>query len=153
MCSVSLGKPQRERRQQRLGNGGRVFDERLIGRARQRQHAGVADRDDVGGAGKVGEEADFADQFAGAELGDRQRSRRSGVRRARHAARCKASPTGSPCATSISPRTRSCRTMASRIFSRCSELSVRNSANSSKAELHASTELDPLIWRHPVETA
>ena len=35
---------------------------------------------------------------------------------------------GSPCATSISPRTRSRRTMASSVFERCSELSVRNNA-------------------------
>src|SRR5205807_6639955 len=58
---------------------------------------------------------------------------------------------GPPCATSICPRTRSWRTMALSVLSRCSELSVRNSAKSSRAELHASTELDPLIWRYPVE--
>ena len=52
---------------------------------------------------------------------------------------------GPPCATSISPRTRSWRTMALKVFSRCSELSVRNSAKSSSTFPHPSVALGPLI--------
>ena len=52
---------------------------------------------------------------------------------------------GPPCATSICPRTRSWRTMALNVFSRCSELSVRNSAKSSDTFPHPSVALGPLI--------
>ena len=51
---------------------GRLLRKLLIGRARQHQHAGVADRDHIGGARHIGEEADLADQFAGAQFGDRR---------------------------------------------------------------------------------
>ena len=66
-----LGEPPRQRRQQRLDDGGGFFDQLLIGRTRQCQHAGVADRDHVSRARAVGEKADLADQFAGPQLGDR----------------------------------------------------------------------------------
>jgi nucleotide-binding universal stress UspA family protein len=52
---------------------------------------------------------------------------------------------GPPCATSISPRTRSRRTIALKAFCRCSELSVLNSAKSSDTFSHPSVELGPLI--------
>ena len=66
-----LGEPTRQRSQQRLDDGGGFLDQLLIGRTRQCQHAGVADRDHVSRARAVGEEADLADQFAGPKLGDR----------------------------------------------------------------------------------
>jgi len=43
-----------------------------VGLARQHQHAGIADRNHVGGARDIGEEADFADDFAGTKHGDRR---------------------------------------------------------------------------------
>ena len=51
---------------------GAIRRKALVGGSRQHQHAGVADRDHIGGARNIGEEADFADQFAGAEFGERQ---------------------------------------------------------------------------------
>ena len=66
-----LGEPPRQRREQRLDDGGGFLDELLIGRTRQCQHAGVADGDHISGARHVGEEADLAYQFAGPKLGDR----------------------------------------------------------------------------------
>ena len=50
---------------------GASCDKLLVGGARQHEHAGVANGDHVGGARDVGEEADLADQFAGAKFGDR----------------------------------------------------------------------------------
>ena len=65
------GEALRQRREQRLDDGRGVLGELLVGGARQHQHAGVADRNHIGGARDIGEEADFAHQFAGAEFGDR----------------------------------------------------------------------------------
>ena len=67
------GKAPRKGCEQRLDDRRRLLRQRLVGGARQRQYAGVADRDHVGGARDVGEEADLADQFAGPKLGDRFR--------------------------------------------------------------------------------
>ena len=66
-----LGEPPRQRSQQRLDDGGGFLDQLLVGRARQCQHAGVADGDHIGRARDIGEEADLAHQFAGPKLGDR----------------------------------------------------------------------------------
>ena len=66
-----LGEPPRQRGQQRLDDGGGFLDQLLVGRARQCQHAGVADGDHVSRARDIGEEADLAHQFAGPKLGDR----------------------------------------------------------------------------------
>ena len=66
------GEAQRQRREHRLDDGRGVLGQLAIGGAGQHQNAGVADRDHIGGARDIGEEADFTHQFAGAKLGDRR---------------------------------------------------------------------------------
>ena len=68
-----LGQPPRERREQGLDDGRGVLRKFLVSCARQHEHAGVSDRNHVGGARDICEKADFADQFAGTEFGDRCR--------------------------------------------------------------------------------
>ena len=81
-----LREASRQRGEQRFGDRWIVLREVLIGRSRQRQHAGVANRDDIGGTRHVGEKADFADQLAGAEFGEWLGIGRCGAQPARHAA-------------------------------------------------------------------
>ena len=68
-----MAEAQRQRREQRFRDRRGILRQALAGGSRQYQHAGVADRDHIGGARNIGEEADFADQFAGPEFGERQR--------------------------------------------------------------------------------
>ena len=65
------GEALRQRGEQCLDDRRRLGDELLIGCPCKCQHAGIANGDHVGGARHVGEEADLADQLAGAKLGDR----------------------------------------------------------------------------------
>ena len=66
-----LGEAPRQCRHQRLDDGGRFLGELLVGGARQHQHAGIANGNDIGRARDICKEADLADQFAGAKLGER----------------------------------------------------------------------------------
>ena len=66
-----LGESPRQRREHRLDDRRGFLRQDLVGRARQHQNAGVADRNHIGCARDICEETDFADQFAGAEFGDR----------------------------------------------------------------------------------